>query len=50
MALQTLVRFQALSQPAVIGSPIGRRIIGPVSLGLGFVNVNTNLFLTGLPS
>lgn len=35
-SLQTLVRFQAVSQPAVIGSPIGRRTIGPASSGLGF--------------
>jgi hypothetical protein len=34
-SLQTLVRSQALSQPAVIGSPIGRRTIGPASSGLG---------------
>jgi hypothetical protein len=31
-----LVRFQAVSQPAVIGSPIRRHTIGPASSGLGF--------------
>ena len=35
-SLQTLVRFQAVSQLAVIGSPIGRRTIGPASSGLVF--------------
>uniref|UniRef100_A0A8C7KZU7 Mitogen-activated protein kinase kinase kinase 1 n=1 Tax=Oncorhynchus kisutch TaxID=8019 RepID=A0A8C7KZU7_ONCKI len=35
-SLQTLVLFQAVSQPVVIGSPIGQRTIGPVSSGLGF--------------
>ena len=54
-SLQTLARFQAVSQPAVIESPIGRRIIGPASSGLGFgkgeaVTVNKNVFLTDLPS
>ena len=33
VSLQTLVQFQAVSQPTVIGSPIGRRTIGPTSLG-----------------
>jgi hypothetical protein len=33
--LQTLVRFQAVSQPAVIGSPIEQCTIGPVSAGVG---------------
>jgi hypothetical protein len=32
-SLQTLVRFQAESQPAVIESPIGRLTIDPVSSG-----------------
>ena len=35
-SLQTLVRCQAVSQAAVIGSPIGRSTIGPASFGLGF--------------
>ena len=35
VSLQTLVRFQAVSQPVVIGSPIGRCPIGPASLGFG---------------
>ena len=35
-SLQTLVRFQAVSQTAMIGRPIGRRTIGPVSSKLGF--------------
>ena len=30
-----LVRFRALSQPAMIWSPIGRRTIGPASSGFG---------------
>jgi hypothetical protein len=50
---QTLVRSQAVPQPAVIGSPIGRRTIGPASSGLGeglAGIVNKNLFLTDLPS
>ena len=34
-SLQTLVRFQAESQPAVIGSPIGRHTIGPLSSRFG---------------
>ena len=34
-SLQTVVRFQAVSQLAVIGSPIGQCTIGPASLGLG---------------
>uniref|UniRef100_A0AAZ3Q813 Kinesin-like protein n=1 Tax=Oncorhynchus tshawytscha TaxID=74940 RepID=A0AAZ3Q813_ONCTS len=34
-SLQTLVRFQAVSQPAMIGSPIGRHKISPASLGFG---------------
>ena len=29
----TLVRIQAVSQPTVIGSPIGRRTVGPASSG-----------------
>ncbi|KAM9485859.1 nucleoporin NUP35-like isoform 1-T1 [Salvelinus alpinus] len=33
--LQTLVRVQAVSQPAVIGSPIGQRTIGPASSEFG---------------
>ena len=52
-SLQTLVRFLAVSQSAVIGSPIGRRTIGPESLGFGrekAVIVNKNLLLTDLPS
>ena len=32
---ETLVRIQAVSQPAVIESPIGRCTIGPVSSGFG---------------
>jgi hypothetical protein len=39
VCLQTLVWFQAVSQPEVIGSPIGRRII-----------VNKNSFLTDMYS
>ena len=31
----TLVRIQAVSQPAVARTPIGRRTIGPASSGLG---------------
>ena len=34
-SLQTLVSFQAVSQLAVIGSPIERRTIGPASSGVG---------------
>jgi hypothetical protein len=34
-SLQSLVWIQAVSQPAVIGSPIGQRIIGPASSGFG---------------
>jgi hypothetical protein len=34
-SLQTLVRSLAVSQPAVIGSPIGRCTIGPALSGLG---------------
>ena len=34
-SLQTRVPFRAVSQPAVIGSPIRRRIIGPELFGLG---------------
>ena len=34
-SLQTLIRFQAVSQRAVIGSPIGRHTIGPTLSGLG---------------
>jgi hypothetical protein len=34
-SLQTLVWSQAVLQPAVIGSPIGRRTIGPASSRLG---------------
>ena len=30
-----LVRIQAVSQPAVLGSPIGQRTIGPASFGFG---------------
>ena len=33
MSLQTLVQFQAVSQPSVIGSPIGWRTIGSAALG-----------------
>ena len=33
----TLVRIQAVSQPDVIGSPVGRRTIGPASYGFGLV-------------
>ena len=33
----TLVRTQAVSQPAVIESPTGRRTIGPASSGLACV-------------
>ena len=36
VSLQTLVQFQAVSQPAVIGRPTGLRKIGPASSGLGF--------------
>jgi hypothetical protein len=36
VSLQTLVRFQAVSQLAVIWSLILRRTIGPASPGLGF--------------
>ena len=32
----TLVRFQAISQPAMIGSPIGRRTIDPASSRFGW--------------
>ena len=31
----TLVQIQAVSQPAVIGSPIGHRTIGPASSRFG---------------
>ena len=34
-SLQTLARFQAVSQLAVIENPIGRHTIGPASSGLG---------------
>jgi hypothetical protein len=34
-SLQTLVRSQAVSQPAVIGRPIGWRTIGPASSMFG---------------
>ena len=34
-SLQTLVQSRAVSQPAVIKSPIGRHTIGPASSGLG---------------
>jgi hypothetical protein len=34
-SLQTLVRFQAVSQLSVVGSPIGQCTIGPASLGFG---------------
>ena len=37
--LQSVVRFQAVSQPAVIGSPIGQRTIGPALTLLGFKKV-----------
>ena len=36
VSLQILVQFQAVSQPAVIGSPIRRHTIGPVFPGLEF--------------
>jgi hypothetical protein len=54
-SLQNLVRSWAVSQPTVIGSPIGRHTIGPASYGLGFglgrpFIVNKNLFSTDLPS
>ena len=35
VSLQTRVRSRAVSQPAVNGSPIGWRAIGPVLYGLG---------------
>jgi hypothetical protein len=35
-SLQAPVRFQAVSQPAVIGSPIGQHTIGPALSRLGF--------------
>jgi hypothetical protein len=36
-SLQTLVRSRAVSQPVVIGNPIGQCTIGPASSGLGEV-------------
>ena len=33
-SLHSLIRIQAVSHPAVIGSPIGRRTIGPVLSGV----------------
>jgi hypothetical protein len=35
VSLQTLVRSWAVSQPVVIGTPIGKRTISPASSGLG---------------
>ena len=35
MSLQSLVRFQAVSHPALIASPIGRHTIGPCLDGVG---------------
>ena len=36
----TLVRIQAVAQPAVIGSPIGRRTIGPMLSGFSLCRLS----------
>ena len=54
LSLYYLLQIQALSHPAVIGSPIGRRTTGTASSGVGPGGmagiVNEHLFLTDSPS
>ena len=45
VSLQTLVEFQAVSQLAVIGSPIEWCTIGPESYGLGFGQGRLSLYI-----
>ncbi|XP_064792895.1 very long chain fatty acid elongase 7-like isoform X1 [Oncorhynchus masou masou] len=49
VSLQSLVGIQAVSHPAMIGSPIGRRTIGPASSGFGRDPRTEDWFLMSSP-